>query len=180
VPLRRRDIEHLNHVTGLESARLAVTHLDPHDAAPDGHKPAGRCMSIIRTLVKWLVLTADGLLALVIVLGVGGVQVPWPPTETTQQKPYADFVGREYLVISSVSAHAWNDYPDKAKIQSFSLLPPPGVRNRFVSYVTPLQPGQRVRIVSAWRHFLLLGFDRYYVVSVPGAGLPEGIRSRCT
>jgi hypothetical protein len=127
------------------------------------------------TIAKWLVLAACGLLALVIVLGVGGVQLPWPPTEITQQKPYADFVGREYRVISSVSAYAWNDYPDKAKIQSFSLLPPPGVRNRFVSYVTPLQPGQRVRITSAWRHFLLLGLDRYYVVSVPGAGLPEGI-----
>jgi hypothetical protein len=38
-----------------------------------------------------------------------------------------------------------------------------------------LQTGQRIRIVSAWRHFLLLGFRRYYVVLVPGAGLPEGI-----
>ena len=132
-------------------------------------------MLIMRTLVKWLVLAAGGLLALVIVLGVGGVQLPWPPTEITQQKPYADFIGREYRAISSVSAYAWNDYPDKAKIRSFSLLPPPGVRNRFVSYVTPLQPGQKVRIVSAWRHFLLLGFHRYYVVSVPSAELPEGI-----
>ncbi|MEP6592370.1 MAG: hypothetical protein ABJC51_01690 [Acidobacteriota bacterium] len=101
--------------------------------------------------------------------------MPWSPIETTQQKPYADFVGREYRVTSGVSAYAWNDFPDKVKIQSFSLLPPPGVRNRFVSYVIPLQPGQRVRIVSAWRHFLLLGFHRYYVVSVPGAKLPEGI-----
>jgi hypothetical protein len=33
----------------------------------------------------------------------------------------------------------------------------------------------KVRIVSAWRHFLLLGFHRYYVVSVPSAELPEGI-----
>lgn len=136
-------------------------------------------MRTIRTLVKWSVLAVGGLLALVIVLGVGGVQVPWPPTETTQQKPYADFVGREYRVISSVSAHAWNDFPDKTKTQSISLLPPPGVRNRFVSHVTPLQPGQRIRIVSAWRHFLLLGF-RYYVVSVPGAGLPEGIEITMT
>lgn len=137
-------------------------------------------MRIIRTLAKWLVLAVGGLLALVIVLGVGGVQVPWPPTETTHQKPYADFVGREYRVISSVSAYAWNDFPDKAKIQSFSLLAPSGVRNRFVSYVTPLQPGQRIRIDSAWRHFLLLGFNRYYVVSVPGAGLPEGIEITMT
>src|SRR5262245_43697699 len=101
-------------------------------------------MRTIRTLVKWSVLVGGGLLALVIALGVGGVQVPWPPTETTEQKPYADFVGREYRVISSVSAYAWNDFPDKAKIQSFSLLAPSGVRNRFVSYVTPLQPGQRI------------------------------------
>jgi hypothetical protein len=125
--------------------------------------------------MKWSVLAVGGLLALVIVFGVGGVQVPWRPTETTQQKPYADFAGREYRVISSVSAYAWNDFPDKTKIQSFSLLAPPGVRNRFVSYVTPLKPGQRIRIISAWRHFLLFGFDRYYVVSVPGAGLQEGI-----
>jgi hypothetical protein len=62
----------------------------------------------IRTLVKWSVLAAGGLLALVIVLGVGGVQVPWPPTETTQQQK-------------------------------------PSV---------PLKPGQRIRIVSAWRRFL--------------------------
>ncbi|MEO8520203.1 MAG: hypothetical protein ABI603_02505 [Acidobacteriota bacterium] len=132
-------------------------------------------MLIVRTFSKWLVFAAGGLLVLVIFSVLGGVQVPWPPTETTQQKPYADFVGREYRVISGVSAYAWNNYPDKVKIQSFSLLPPPGVGNRFVSYVTPLRPGQRVRIVSAWRHFLLFGFHRYYVVSVPGAELPAGI-----
>jgi len=50
-------------------------------------------MPIIRTLVKWLVFATGGLLALAIVVGVGGIQVPWPPTETTQQKPYADFIG---------------------------------------------------------------------------------------
>ena len=55
-------------------------------------------------------------------------------------------------------------------------MQPPGVRNRFVSYVTPLQRGQRIRIVGAWRRLSLVGFSRHYVVSVPGAGLPEGIR----
>ena len=54
-------------------------------------------------------------------------------------------------------------------------MPPPGVDNRFVSYVTPLKPGQRVRIVSAWRRFALVEFSRYYVVSLPDAGLPKGI-----
>jgi hypothetical protein len=98
-----------------------------------------------------------------------------PDTEITHQKPYADYVGREYRVASDVSAYAWNDFPDKDKILSITLMPPPGVRNRFVSYVTPLKAGQRVRIVSAWRHWVLFGFDKYYVVLVPGAGLPDGV-----
>ena len=37
-----------------------------------------------------------------------------------------------------------------------------------------MQRGQRIRLVSAWREFP--SFAKYYVVSVPGAGLPEGIR----
>jgi hypothetical protein len=55
----------------------------------------------------------------------------------------------EYRVISSVSAFAWNGHPDKARIQAFSLLPPPGVPNRFVSYVTPLPVAQTIPIVSS-------------------------------
>jgi hypothetical protein len=110
-------------------------------------------------------------------LGLGGVQIPWlpPDTEITDQEPYSDFIGREYQVAAEVRAHAWNDFPDKAKILSITLMPRQGVRNRFVSYVIPLQRAQKVRILSAWRHFTLFGFDRYYVVSVPGAGLPEGV-----
>jgi hypothetical protein len=38
-----------------------------------------------------------------------------------------------------------------------------------------LKPGQRVRIVSAWRQFALVEFARHYVVSVPGAELPDRI-----
>jgi hypothetical protein len=36
----------------------------------------------------------------------------------------------------------WNDFPDKARILSISLMSPPGVRNRFVSTQTRLKPGQ--------------------------------------
>jgi hypothetical protein len=108
-------------------------------------------------------------------LVVAGVRSPFPPTAITHQEPYADFIGREYRVKSNVSAFAWNDFPDKTKILSISLIPPPGIRNRFVSYVIPLQHGQRIRIVSAWRDVTMTGFNYEYGVSVPGAGLPEGV-----
>ena len=109
------------------------------------------------------------------VLALGGTLNSSPLVEITQQKPYADFIGREYRVMADVRAIAWNDYPDKAKILVITLMPPPGFKNRFVSYETPLKPGQRVRIVSAWQQFGLVGYNRHYVVSVPGAGLPDGI-----
>jgi hypothetical protein len=129
------------------------------------------------SVIKWTALTAIGLLAVFVVLGVGGVRLPFwfPDAEVTHEKPYADFVGREYRVTSPLTALAWNDFPDKAKILVVSLTPPPGTSNRFVSYSIPLQPGQRVRILSAWRSFELVQFTNYYLVSVPGAGLPEGI-----
>lgn len=126
-------------------------------------------------LAKRVALAVGGLLGLAIIFGLGGVTLPFEDTEITHQKPYADFIGRDYLVVAEVSAYAWNDFPDKAKILSISLLPPPGTRNRFVSYVRPLRQGQRVHIVSAWRRFALIEFIRHYVVSVPGAGLPDGI-----
>jgi hypothetical protein len=128
---------------------------------------------------KWVAFAVCGLLALgiiLIMLAAGGVVSPFSDGDITHQKPYANFVGREYRVTSDVGAYAWNDFPDKAKILSISLIRPPGVGNRFVSSVTPLKLGQRVRIVSAWRHFAVFdGFTKYYVVSVPDAGLPEGI-----
>lgn len=133
---------------------------------------------MVASIVKWMAFTGIGLLAVVIVLGVGGVPSPFPDTEVTHEKPYADFIGREYRVTGDVNALAWNDFPDKTKILVVSLMPPPGVRNRFVSYSTPLRLGQPVRIVSAWRRFELVAFTNYYVVSVPGAGLPEGVPIR--
>jgi hypothetical protein len=114
-----------------------------------------------------------------ILFTVAGIlmQIPAPKTEITHQKPYADFVGREYRVVSRLTATAWNDYPDKATIRAITLdRPEEQVRNRYVSYVRPVQAGQRVRIVSAWRYITPFGFHRVYGVVLPGAGLPEGIK----
>jgi hypothetical protein len=131
----------------------------------------GKVLRLLVRLAKWVAFAIFGLL----MLAMSGIRSPFPDNEVTHQKPYADFVGREYRVASEVRAYAWNDFPDKDKILAITLMSPPGVRNRFVSYVTPLKVGQRVRIVSAWRRFNLFGFSRHYVVLLPGAGLPEGV-----
>ena len=57
----------------------------------------------------------------------------------------------EYRIVGDVSAYAWNDFPDRDKILSVTLTPPPGTRNRFVSYVIPMARGQRIRILKARR-----------------------------
>jgi len=134
-------------------------------------------MRMVVFVMKWTGFTALGLFALAVILALGGTRLPFwfPSTEVTQEKPYSDFVGREYRVTGPVTALAWNDFPDKIKILSISLTRPPGTRNRFVSYSVPLQLGQRVRIIRAWRQFTLAEFTYHYVVSVPGAGLPDGI-----
>jgi hypothetical protein len=82
---------------------------------------------LMLAVAKWVAIAACGLLALAIVLTVGGARSPFPPTEITHQEQYSDFIGREYRVTSNVSAYAWDDFPDKGKILSISLMPPPGI-----------------------------------------------------
>jgi hypothetical protein len=131
---------------------------------------------VLRLLLRVAMWVAFALFGLAM-WAASGIQFPFsvPATEVTLQKPYADFVGRQYRVASEVSAYAWNDFPDRKNILAITLMSPPGVTNRFVSYVTPLKIGQQVRIVSAWRRLGLFGFDNYYVVLIPGAELPDGV-----
>ena len=138
-----------------------------------GHPIFRRVISII----KWMSLTVLGLFGVLIIVGLGGYQIPfWPSdTEVSLEKPFSNFIGREFRIMGDVTALTWNDFPDKEKILVVSLTSPPGARNRFVSHRIPLQQGQKVLIQSAWKSFSLIEFTYYYQVSVPGAGLPEGV-----
>jgi hypothetical protein len=133
---------------------------------------------VVWRLAKFVMFGVFGFFALGAILftvaGIG-MQIPALKTEMTNRKPFADYIGREYRVVSDVSAVAWNDFPDKDTILVISLMSPPLTRNRFVSYSKPLNFGQTVRIVSAWRHLTLSGYTYDYGVNLPGAGLPERI-----
>ena len=131
-------------------------------------------MRKIILIFKWLLLSSIGILAILIVLGIGGVPIPIPVTELTYQPPFSDFIGHEYRVIAPVNAIFWNDFPDKEKILVVDLTPPPGTKNRFVSNSVPLPIGQKVRIVSAWRQIALFDLVKFYQVLIPGMEFPPG------
>jgi|GEM_PF-6301946 hypothetical protein len=149
-----------------------------HEKAND--KNVKNTQSIFRAVMsvfKWMALAAFGLFAILIVIGLAGYQIPfWPEdTEVTNEKPFSSYIGQELRVMGDVTALAWNDFPDKNKILVVSLTSPPGASNRFVSRRIPLRRGQRVIILSAWRSLSLVEFTYHYLVSVPEAGLPEGV-----
>lgn len=160
--------------TGDHNSQGAQTGGSDHNAHP--------CIRMVVSVMKWTAVTAFGLLALLIMLGVGGIRLPFwfPDTDISDQKPYADFVGREYRVTGNITALAWNDFPDKTKILTVSLSPSPGTRNRFVSYGISLPRGQKVRLTGAWRQVVLFGFSYHYAVEVPGTALPDGVPIRMT
>jgi hypothetical protein len=129
-------------------------------------------------LATYALFGAAGLVALPVILFVAlniAMQIPAPKTEVTNRKPFADHIGREYRVVGDVSALAWNDFPDKDTILSISLMSPPLVQNRFVSYRKRLDSGQTVRIVNAWRQVTLGGFTYEYGVDLDESGFPEAI-----
>ena len=128
-----------------------------------------------RKLLKaglWVVVGTGALLGVAIVLGIAGYGPNAPRTDVTAQKPYADYIGREYRIVGDVSACAWNDFPDKDKILTITRTPSVCAANRFVSYKIPLAKGKSVRIVGAWRSYALFEVYEDYVVSVADAGLP--------
>ncbi|HET9266514.1 MAG TPA: hypothetical protein VFO31_00065 [Vicinamibacterales bacterium] len=129
----------------------------------------------IAVVAACVAVAAGALLAVLIILGIAGYGGQAPRTEVTEQRPYADYVGREFRIVGDISATAWNDFPDRAKILSVTLDPPPRTRNRFVSYVIPMKRGQRVRVLKAWRSYTLFEIIRRYVVSVPDASLPTDV-----
>jgi hypothetical protein len=126
---------------------------------------------VVKRFFTAVLIANAGLWAVALVVGLGEM-ISFPETDVSDRKPYVDFIGREYWLKTEVDALAWNDFPDQSTILSISLMPPPSVDNRFVSYRTRLKVGQTVRIVGAKGRFLS---TKEYVVSVPDAGLPEGI-----
>ena len=127
--------------------------------------------------VKLLLKCILGLFAFLIMWSIAGYSIPIPDTEITQKEPFAQFIGREYRIKTPTDAMFWNDFPDKEKILTVTIGPA-SARTRFVTKILPLHVGQKIRIVSAWKHFALVEFVRYYHVSIPDLQVPVGVPIR--
>jgi hypothetical protein len=96
--------------------------------------------------------------------------------EITFTKPYADFIGREYRVITD-DLHAYGVYDslDSKKLIEITLIPGVGIGGPEIAFRKPVPKGQVIRILSAWQKSMLFERRIYYLVSVPNSELPQGV-----
>lgn len=81
---------------------------------------------------KWGILSLFGIFVILIMFGIGGYGLSTNHTDISQEKPFNDFVGRDYRVIAPTDTMYWNDFPDKEKILTVSIGPA-SAENRFVT-----------------------------------------------
>ena len=96
--------------------------------------------------------------------------------ELTTTKPYADLVGREYLVVAE-DLQAFGlagGWPDRT-VTSITLETGSEFRGHQVAFRRQVPKGKVIRILSAWRQQKPFGGDVYYLVSVAGTDLPSGV-----
>jgi hypothetical protein len=112
-----------------------------------------------------------------LVISIAGYKVPFLPqdSDVSHLSPFSDYIGKELEVQGSADLIAWNDFPDKEKILSFTLVCNSGAKNRFVSYVKPLRDGQKMVVQSVWKSFLLFETRYYYKVKLKGLDIPAEI-----
>jgi hypothetical protein len=103
-----------------------------------------------------------------------------PDRELTHTKPYADLVQTEYTVIAD-DLYAYGIYDhlnSRDRVGSIALIPGVGIAGLEVAFRKHVPKGQVIRIVSAWRQFLLFDNGVYYLVTIEGSDLPRDIPIR--
>jgi len=111
------------------------------------------------------------------VLALAACQVG-PGEEITSTKPYADLIGARYSVVGNLFAYGVYESLDNRTISYVILVPPPGVGGPEFAFRRTVPNGQVIKILSAWRQFVLLENGVHYLVAVENSDLPQGIPVR--
>jgi hypothetical protein len=117
------------------------------------------------------------LVGALLAIGIAGYKVPFLPqdSDVSHLSPFSDYIGKELEVQGSADLVAWNDFPDKERILSYTVVCNSGYKNRFVSHVKPLKDGQKMVVQSAWKSFLLFETNYYYKVKLQDMDIPAEI-----
>jgi hypothetical protein len=92
-------------------------------------------------------------------------------------KPYSDLIGAKYEVAAD-DLYAYGIYEsgtNKTQIGWVDLIPGAGISGPEVAFRRHVSKGQVIKIISAWRRFLLVDNGVYYVVTAEGADLPRDV-----
>jgi hypothetical protein len=110
-------------------------------------------------------------------MAVAGCQVG-AGEEITSKKPYADLIGAKYGVEGD-NLYAYGVYESlNDRKVTFIELVPENIAGPEIAFRRRVPKGQIIRILSAWRHFVLFDNGVYYLVAVENSDLPEGIPIR--
>ena len=114
---------------------------------------------------------------LLVVLAVGGCSTG-APEDLTSTRPYADLIGLKYSVVSDeLYAYGVYDSADNRTLKYVTLVPRDLSGPEF-AFRKKIPKGQTIRILRAWRHFILLDSGVYYEVELEGADLPAAVPIR--
>ena len=115
----------------------------------------------------------------VIVLGVVAVvlNVGWADSDVSAQKPFSDFVGRQYRIVGDVNAYGVKrDLSDETtSYVTVRALDTVGMAGPEVTFTTRLAPGTTFRITRARKSVGLYQEGIRYLVSMDHPDIPAGL-----
>ena len=111
---------------------------------------------------------------------LAGVACRSPSEEITSTKPYADLIGTRYSVVDDhLDAYGVYESLNNRTVSFVELIPiRPGIAGPEIAFRRNVPKGQVIRVLSAWRQFVLFDSGVYYLVELENSDLSLGVPVR--
>ena len=105
-----------------------------------------------------------------------------PGRDISSVDPYASMIGARYVVVADdLEAYGVYGSIDDRIVSFVELIPArPGIGGVEIAFRRRVRKGQIIRILSAWRRFILFEFVVYYRVELENSDLSKGLPARLT
>ena len=119
---------------------------------------------------------ALGSLAVASVLLVAAGCTRYTDRDLSATSPYSEMIGAEYEVrVDDLELYGISDVDRRTEVTSMTLVPPPGIGGSEVAFRCRVPRGTRLRIAAVRHRNLVFDNGLYYLLELPGSGVPEGI-----